>query len=211
MKPVPVRPAALYAALWLVSTLPVAAADWTPEALMAALAANPGGQVRFVERKFIALLDAPVESAGVLVYRPPERLERHTERPQPESMILDGDTLELERGGRRLTLALSAHPETGAFVDSIRRTLAGDRRALERTWTLALTGDAGLWTLRLEPRSEALRALVQQITITGRRGEVRSIAILQGDGDRSLMTIFPADAPVPTDTPAPAPPDAPVR
>lgn len=188
MKPVPRGIVAGLLALALAAG-PARAADWTLAALMTALAANPGGRVHFVERKFLALLDAPLESSGELVYRPPDRLERHTYRPQPESMILDGDTFELERDGRRLQLSLAAHPQIGAYVDSIRRTLAGERDALERSYVLALDGDAGLWTLRLEPRDAALRALIRQITITGSDGRVRSIAILQDDGDRSELTL----------------------
>lgn len=173
----------------LLAAGPARAADWTLAALMEALAANPGGRVRFIERKFLALLDAPLEAGGELVYRPPGRLERHTYRPQPESMVLDGDTLVLERDGRRLQLSLAEHPQIGIYVDSIRQTLAGERDALERSYVLALDGEAGLWTLRLEPRDAALRALIRQITITGSEGRVRAIAILQDDGDRSELTL----------------------
>ena len=191
MRRIPGRVALL---LLLGAVLPAFADSDSLDALMRSLAANPGGHLRFVERKFIALLDAPVESSGTLVYRPPQRLERHTEHPQPESMILDGDTLLLERGDRQLRLDLASHPEIGTLVDSIRHTLAGDRAALERTYELTLDGDAALWTLRLVPRASALLTQLRQITVSGHHGQVRSIAILQADGDRSELTLMPPAA-----------------
>ncbi|PWV64569.1 outer membrane lipoprotein carrier protein LolA [Plasticicumulans acidivorans] len=185
----------LLSALLLTVAALAHAEDWTLTQLMAALAANPGGRAHFVERKDIALLDAPVEARGELFYRPPDHLERRTQTPQPETLILDGEMLTLERDGRRLQLSLAERPQIAAFTDSIRRTLAGDRHALERAYRLTLSGEAALWTLRLVPDDEALREIIQQITISGNQGEVRSIAILQADGDRSLMTITPEPAP----------------
>ena len=64
----------------LVLALPVFshAADWDIDQLMQTLAQTRSGHVSFVEKKSIAMLDAPVESSGELFYTAPDRLEKRT-------------------------------------------------------------------------------------------------------------------------------------
>ncbi|MEP6971134.1 MAG: outer membrane lipoprotein carrier protein LolA, partial [Betaproteobacteria bacterium] len=65
--------------------------------LMADLAQHPGGRARFVEKRYLALLDKPVVASGEMVYTPPDRLERRTLLPKPETLVLDKNTLIMER------------------------------------------------------------------------------------------------------------------
>lgn len=181
--------AATFAAL---APLPApAAANWDLGQLMQALSGNGGGRVRFTETRHLALLDAPLTATGELVYVPPARLERHTETPVRETMVLDGDTLQLTREDRTHTLKLRDYPEAAALIESIRATLAGDRRTLERTYALSLSGSAGQWALDLLPSDPAVAKVVLRIRVTGERGLVRGVEILQADGDRSVMRIEP--------------------
>lgn len=170
-------------------------AAFSVDQLMAELAQHPGGRARFVEKRFLALLDKPVLVSGDMVYTPPDRLERHTLLPKPETMVLDKDTLTVERDKRRFSVNLSSRPEAQAFVESIRSTLSGNRAALERHYTLQLQGNSAQWTLVLLPAEPEIAALLQRITITGGKGEVRLIEYLQTDGDRSELAIEPIDTP----------------
>ncbi len=165
------------------------AAEWTIDQLMSGLAQIRSDQASFVETKFIAMLDKPVESSGELLYTAPDHLEKRTIKPKPESMILDQGTLVIERGRQKHRLQLQDHPELAAYVDSIRGTLAGDRKALERNYRLTLDGTEERWTLQLLPMDEKMQAVVKRIRIAGVRDTVRSIEITQADGDSSLMLI----------------------
>lgn len=180
----------------LAMLLPFAAhaETWTVDRLMGLLAAEAGGRVRFVERKYLAILDAPVESRGEMRFVPPGRLERHTTSPRAETMVLDGDHLSIARDGRTLALRLRDYPEAAAFIDSIRGTLAGDRRALEQRFHLSLAGSRSAWSLDLLPSDPHLADLVLRIHVEGSGARIRSLEILQGDGDRSVMTIEPLPA-----------------
>ena len=170
-----------------------ARADWGLPQLMALLSRHGSGKASFVEKKYIALLDKPVESSGELLYRAPDRLEKRTLAPKPEAMVLQGDTLTLERGaGRPIVLSLQQYPELAAFTESIRATLAGDRQALERVYAVSLDGDEAHWTLTLRPLDERMARAVERIVIGGSRGEVLRVEIDQADRDRSVMTITPA-------------------
>ena len=171
------------------------AADWDIDQLLHGLAQIRSDHVRFVEKKFIAMLEKPVESSGELFYTAPDHLEKRTLKPKPESMILDRGSLVIERGRQKHELQLQDYPELAAFIDSIRATLAGDRKALERNYRLSLNGSAEHWMLQLLPLDEKIRTVVKRIRIAGVRDAVRSIEISQADGDSSLMFIEKAAAP----------------
>lgn len=170
-------------------TSPAVLAAWDIQQLMDSLAQNRSSQASFVEKKTIAILEKPVESSGQLFYTAPDHLEKRTLKPKPESMVIDGGDLLIERGRQKHRLQLQAYPELAAFIDSIRGTLAGDRQALERNYQLSLEGTAERWTLQLLPRDDKMLAVVQRIRITGARDQVRSIEITQADGDSSSMSI----------------------
>lgn len=167
----------------------VFAAGWDIDQLMQSLAKNKAGHATFLEKKYIALLDRPVESSGELRYTAPDRLEKRTIKPKPENMLVDGDTLVMERGRQKHTLQLQEYPELAGFIGSIRGTLSGDRKALEASFRLKLDGAADRWTLTLYPTDAKLLTSVHLIEIAGARDDVRSINIIQTDGDRSMMTI----------------------
>ena len=171
------------------------AAEWDLDQLLRGLAQIRSDHSSFVEKKFIAMLDKPVESSGELFYTAPGHLEKRTIKPRPESMILDHGTLVIERGRQVHRLQSKDYPELAAFIDSIRGILAGEREALERNYRLSLDGTAERWTLELLPVDEKMQAAVKRIRIAGARNAVRSVEITQADGDSSLMLIEKLAAP----------------
>lgn len=165
--------------------------SWGIEQLMQSLATTRSGHASFVEKKSIAILDKPVESSGELFYSAPDRLEKRTLKPKAESMLLDKDKLTIEQRGKKHVLSLQSYPEIAAFIDSIRGTLAGDRKALERTYQLSMEGNEQSWNLTLLPVQDKMKKVVAKINIAGSGNTLRTIDIKQTDGDSSLMTITP--------------------
>lgn len=180
---------ALATLLLMLAPLTGHGADWGLDQLMESLAQIRSNRATFSEKKYIAILDRPVESSGELLYVAPDRLEKRTLKPRPESMILEQNVLLIERGRQKHRLQLSEQPELAAFIDSIRGTLAGDRKALERNYRLSLEGSAEQWTLQLQPLNDKMLAVIKHIRMAGMRDAVRSIEITHADGDRSLMQI----------------------
>jgi len=177
------------ALLTLLLSPSIQAAPLSIAQLMSSLAKSPQGAASFTEKKFISILEQPVESSGELLFIAPARLEKRTLKPRTETMVLDGDTLTLERGRRKHVLQLKDYPEVAGMIESIRATLAGDRKALERVYHLALDGDSERWTLVLTPLDAKVGKVIARIQMRGSRDMVRSVEILQADGDSSLMTI----------------------
>jgi len=178
----------------LVLAWPVAAAHAEPLSirdLFAALAKERPARAAFQERKFMKLLDRPLDSSGELVFTPPARLEKRTLRPRPESVVVDGDRVTIERNGKTRTVTLHEQPAVAALVDSIRSTLAGDLAALTRDYSVSLDGTNGRWRLVLRPLDASVASLVERVEIAGAQARVDTVEIFQGDGDRSVMSIAP--------------------
>lgn len=164
-------------------------AAWDVAQLMAELAGNRGGRVRFVETRHLALLDKPLVSSGEMRFIPPDRLEKRTLAPRAEILVLDKDQVTIERDKQKLSISLASQPQVAAFAGSMRAALTGNRPALEKDFALHLAGTRENWTLSMLPHEQALAGMVLRITISGQKNRVRSIEYLQADGDRALMAI----------------------
>ncbi|HUY83453.1 MAG TPA: LolA-related protein [Steroidobacteraceae bacterium] len=184
-------PAALAASLPAASTAATGPAQPAVgmAAVMRLLAARRHRRATFTETQRLAVLDRPIESAGELIYDAPGRLEERLRAPRRESLIVDGDRMIVERGGRRRVLALSRSDGLATLIGSLRATFAGDEAALGREFFVAFQGDIDHWSMRLEPRSAALAGRVAAIRIDGARGTLRRIVIRGTNGDRSVMRL----------------------
>jgi outer membrane lipoprotein-sorting protein len=164
---------------------------WDLTQLMQDLRQVKTARGRFVERRYLAILNTPLESSGTLVYIAPGRLEKHMLLPRQESLTLDGDTLLIENKetGQRRKVVLQEQPVLWAFVESIRSTLAGDLQTLNRFYEVSLEGEASRWRLRLKPTQPSMREVASEIRLSGNGSWVGMIEILDAGGDRSVMTI----------------------
>ncbi len=167
----------------------VAAEPFTAKSLMHTLSQNQASRADFVEKKYLAALNQPIEASGELIYVAPSRLEKRTVKPKPEVLIIDGDALTVERNGARRSISLASFPEVAAFTDSIRATLAGDLDALTRAYKVVADGRPAQWRLTLLPSDPKIAALVSRITVDGHDALIDSIEVLQADGSRSVTAI----------------------
>ncbi len=166
------------------------AGDWALPDLMHLLAQTKSGKATFVEKKYIGILDKPLESSGELSFEAPDRLEKRTLKPRPEAMLLEGDKLTLTLYDKRpLNLRLQDHPEVAALVESIRGTLSGDQAALEKNYAINFTGVQGKWQMTLTPVQKAVAKVVRQVQIGGADANIKTITFEQVDGDRFEMMI----------------------
>jgi hypothetical protein len=167
------------------------AADWDLQTLMSELGERSAGQARFVEKKYLAVLDQPLEQRGELIYAP-GRLEKLTLSPKRERMLIDGDvlTMETEGRGKPRRLRLQDYPVLWGFVESVRAALTGDLATLQRFYAVQLNGSRKDWELVLAPRVQALRAMVKLIRIRGTEGRIESIEVNEALGDRTVMRVF---------------------
>ena len=168
------------------------AAGWGLPQLMHSLAQVQASQGKFVERKFLSVLNRPLESSGTISFKAPGHLEKHTLAPKAEDLVLDQGVLTIDSKARNIkrTLVLQEYPAVWAFVESIRSTLAGDQATLERFYMIRLEGDAAKWRMQLLPLEQRTREMVREIAIAGRGNRVTSIEMSESNGDHSTMTVI---------------------
>lgn len=161
--------------------------------LMAMMAAVPERRAVFHEAKRFAALAVPLESSGHLLYRRPGHLEKITDAPQAERLIVDGNQVSLtEADGQTHVIDLAAQPELRTLVDAMRGPLAGDGAALERGFKVSVTGTRAAWRLDLVPIDPRAARFVAAVHITGSGSEMRDVLLVQASGDTQDMSIEPA-------------------
>jgi len=163
--------------------------------LLELLAERRHDHVTFTEVQQLAILDRPLHSSGELLYDAPERLEKRTLQPRREDLVLEHGMLSVERDHHRRSVALHDFPQAVPLVESLRATLAGDRAALARYFTVQFSGTLARWTLELTPTDATLRRSVQHVVITGETDRIRTVQIRQSDGDTSTLTLGAAVVP----------------
>lgn len=174
--------------LALAAALPARAA-FDLNALAGVLATRKSAEARFTEERFVTGFDSPLRAAGTLVFVAPDKFARHTTEPRAESMVVEGNTVILKRGGRSRQMALDAVPELTAMIEAVRGTLRGDAATLRKHFQTQVEGGTALWTLTLKPLDDKLATQVREIRITGQHSALRSVELWLAGGDRSLMSI----------------------
>lgn len=165
------------------------AADIDMPSLMRLFANNNSIRAEFIERKFVRILDMPVESKGELVFSAPARLEKRTRVPKPEALVIDGNQVSIERGSSRRTVSLDEFPDMASLVRSLTATFRGDQLSIEQFFTWKLSGPVNRWQLVLIPKSSKLFITLSEIRLAGDGGYVHTVETTLTDGDRSLMTL----------------------
>lgn len=167
------------------------ASSWDVQQLMQGLAQAKEAKGKFIEKKFLSVLNQPLESSGTLLFKAPGHLEKHTLAPKVESLVLDQGVLTIDSKARNIkrTLVLQEYPAIWAFVESIRSTLAGDLPTLERFYKIELEGGPTHWQMLLLPIEPKTREVMREIRISGRGSWVERIEAFEPNGDHSLMEV----------------------
>jgi hypothetical protein len=168
------------------------AAPWGLVSLMAQLHEVKAARAHFTERKYAAMLTAPLETSGTLSYVAPDRLEKITLAPAPESIVLQDEVLTgTQANGDHFSVSLGDHPEVAALVEGVRSTMAGDLATLGRYYSIAFDGNPSDWHLALTPLDRSVRDKVDAIRIEGAGTQLKAIEVHERDGDRSEMIVTP--------------------
>ena len=171
---------------------PAAALFIPPElnALMARMAAVAERRALFREEKRIAALSQPLVSTGSLHYRRPAWLEKRTDQPVAERLLVDGDKVVMETAedGRR-AFDLGQAPELRALVDAVRAPLAGDLMALARGFQISFAGTLAEWQLDLEPLDDRVGRFLRHVSLAGSGDQLQEMLSVQANGDAFAMRI----------------------
>lgn len=165
-----------------------AAAPLDLATLMHRMAAVAERHQSFREERLLAALSFPLILTGTLHYWRPVRLEKRTEVPEREILMVDGDRVELTQGNDP-TQHLNLHrmPELRVLMDAFRAPLAGDLAALQRSFLVQASGTLDAWQLILQPLEARAARLLREVRLGGIGTDVRETLWLQANGDQHRM------------------------
>jgi outer membrane lipoprotein-sorting protein len=181
----------------LTPVLPAQSAEptsWNFGQLMQKRAQVQNARAGFVETRKMSSGET-LKTSGVLIYRSPGVLERQTERPFPERIVIENDrmTMEMETSPgqiMRREFSLSRIPAMRPFFIGLRSMLAGDAETLQRLFDVTLDGDESAWTIKLVPRENADKQ-TREIVFSGHGNDLNAVELRQKNGDSSHTTITP--------------------
>jgi outer membrane lipoprotein carrier protein LolA len=178
------------AALVLASCTATAAAAMTASELQRLLQAAPLKPVAFTETRESPWLAQPVETRGTLVAKPGS-LEKRINSPREEVWRLLEDRVEYVAAGEtvRKQILFSQSKAVAVLSDTLRRIVMGDLATLERDFHMDVTGDARSWTVRLSAANADIARVIEHAEIEGAGGELRTIVIVDRQGERTTTRI----------------------
>jgi outer membrane lipoprotein-sorting protein len=187
------RASALLALVFVSLATSRASAQTSLDDLLASFRAIEGLECRFHEEKRVALLFAPIVTEGTIHYVRPGRLARRVTSPSPEVVLIEGSTLRMGRAGHAETIDLASQPVVRSFVDSIVQLLAGDRAALERSYTIAAEASASGTRITMRPRSSPLSDLLESIAFELTGTTLERMVMTETSGDVTTTTFSDVD------------------
>jgi outer membrane lipoprotein-sorting protein len=167
----------------------VHSADITMPQLMQLFSASKSIKADFVEYKYVKILDAPVESSGELLFQAPDRLEKRTKRPRPETMLIEANRVSIERPSFKRAMQLDEYPDIASMVQSLTATFRGDTAGIEKYFSWSLKGTPQKWQLSLKPKNTKMMVTLREILLTGENNYIRTVETTLTDGDYSVMTL----------------------
>ncbi len=164
--------------------------------LLKAFAGSPGVYAQFTEKKFMALLAAPLESAGTLYFTPPGLLARHTAQPEASVLLIEPQKVRMFDGKHWESIELESKPVVRLFVESFVRILQGDEAALRRLYGIDFKTEAAVpsrWTLILKPKIAPMDKLIDRLELHGDKLVMDRMRIVEVGGDETVTSFSHVD------------------
>lgn len=157
------------------------------------MATTRGVVAEFRELKTLALLEEPLESRGTLYFQPPDRFVRVTREPAATRLVLVGSRMRFEDATGANDVDLAENPVARQFADNLVALWRGDRARLEKLYRLEFRADGPRWQLGLAPRGAPLDRFIASIRLAGDGATMRTMELLESDGDRTLTHFEQSD------------------
>ena len=166
-----------------------AGAEASLEQVMHSLAESGSVRATYRERRYVALLEEPIETGGTLFFQPPDRMARRVESPERAWMAIRDDEVVLRnsRGEQRIDLGRSEVARS--LVDGLAVVLRGDVALLTARYDVSFRADESRWQIGLTPRADRSRTVIASLVIDGAGDEIHRIEVREAGGD-STVTEF---------------------
>jgi outer membrane lipoprotein-sorting protein len=144
----------------------------------------------FVQVKHLNLLEEPLVSSGRFVFKRPDRMLLKIEQPQPASVVINGQDVQIPNLPARERQALGNLPIASTFT-KLGAIFTGSMQELQGNFEVAAFEEDGTIHVRLVPRRSAGQAMFQTIEIvfSGADLTARQIQLQDVLGDTVQITL----------------------
>jgi outer membrane lipoprotein-sorting protein len=144
---------------------------------------------KFVLRKFLSDIPAPLEANGEFVFIRDTGLYWNTLQPFASVFVLTSKAMtQRDEGGKALTVDAREQPAVHAAAQIFVALFAVDVVALNADFNLfGMKTDKG-WQLGLRPKNAALNAVFTEAIVSG-AGQVEQVELRDAQGDRTVIQI----------------------
>lgn len=168
---------------------PAGAAEWSVDALGAALRQDPSARVAFTEERHISYLKVPLVSRGVLQFKD-DVLRKTVTSPTNETFeIRQHEVVHIGPGDETTRIALVGQPVLQSLAVILRSILTGNLEPVRNQFDMSLSGNSAHWDLDLSPRTNELRHHLDRVALSGTRGRLDEIVVAERNGDRTVISI----------------------
>jgi hypothetical protein len=146
---------------------------------------------RFVQRRFLAGLAAPLESRGEFLFARDLGIEWHTAQPFDSQFVLTHDTMtQRDEGGDAVRVSAADQPALTVVSRVFFALFALDYDALSQDFSMTAetTDPRQPWRLLLRPRTAALASVFRQATISG-DATVKTVVLSDANGDATHIEL----------------------
>lgn len=171
---------------------PKSAAELTNSLLaepVRAIAATRVLRGKFVHRKHLRDIPAPLEATGEFVFLREKGLYWHTIEPFDSVFVLTPTAMsQHDEGGAALTINANEQPAVRAAAQIFMALFAVDVTTLEREFQMFGVPEDKGWRLGLRPRNAVMSAVFTQAVVVGDR-QVREVHLQDAYGDRTVIQL----------------------
>ena len=174
------------------------AASKSADELMRTLLAVPARELaqtrvlrgKFIHRKYLGDIPAPLESSGEFMFLRDRGLYWHTQTPFDSVFVLTPQGMsQTDEGGRALKLSSDQQPALRVAARIFMALFAVDLKALDGEFNLFGIGTAGGWQLGLRPKNAALAQVFTEGIVSG-GAHVRQVELRDAHGDRTVIELL---------------------
>lgn len=144
---------------------------------------------KFIHRKHLRDIPAPLESSGEFVFLRDAGLYWHTVKPFDSVFVLTPNAMtQRDEGGAALKMNAAEQPAVRAAARIFMSLFAVDVKALEGEFHMFGVAVEGGWRLGLRPKNSAMSALFTQAIVSGAT-QVREVELQDAYGDRTVIQL----------------------
>lgn len=150
----------------------------------------------FQEKRYIAVLTAPLESMGTLECVPDRGVIWKTSSPVEKTSLITFRGVSIIERARAPRIV----EDRAGISRALLSLMSGDVHVASESFTLATHGTPSRWTITLTPRDSLVSEILKEIVVSGSTHPI-SIEIKHANGDRIVQTFSPPTPINPTEIP----------